>query len=107
MAPKSTPRPPKSVKNSSLGVLRGVPGPSWDDVRNGRVQRSTGDLKQSTFRTSKSPKGAKRVPKAIYRLDPAPPKTPLGRFLVPQNAERKKNEVTFGGPWGPMYVFLE
>ena len=26
--------------------------------------------------------------------------------MVPQNAEREKTEVTFGGPWVPMCVFL-
>ena len=95
------------LQNRSLGVLRGALGRSRDDVGNGRVQRSTGDLKKSTFGTSKGPKGAKRAPKEIYRADPAPPKTPLGRFLPPQNAERKKKEATLGGPWGQMYVFLE
>ena len=90
VAPKSTPRRPTSLQNRSLGVLRGALGRSRHDVRHGRVQRSTGDLKKSTFGTSKGPKGAKRAPKEIYRADPAPPRTPLGRFLAPQNAERKK-----------------
>ena len=84
------------LQNRSLDVLRGALGRSRDDVGDGRVQRSTGDLKKSTFGTSKGPKGAKRAPKEIYRADPAPPKTPLGRFLPPQNAERKKKRPLWG-----------
>ena len=97
----------ESLQNRSLGILRGALGRSRDDVRNGRIQRSTRDLKKSTFGTSKGPKGAKRAPKEIYRADPAPPRTPLGRFLAPQNHQRKKKWADLGGPWGRMYVFLE
>ena len=96
----------KSLQNRSWEVLRGALGRCRDDVRNGRAQRSTRALKKSTFGTSKGPKGAKRAPRESYRADPAPPKTPLGRFLPPQNAKRTKNEVPLGGPWGQMYVFL-
>ena len=55
-------------------------------------------------RAQKEPKGP---PKEFIEPTRRPPKTPLGRFLPPQNAERKKKEATLGGPWGQMYVFLE
>ena len=114
--PKSAPGPPKWLRNrprddpnrskiAPWGASGGALGRSWDFVRNGRVQRSTGDLGKSTFRTSKDPKGAKRAPKAIYRLAPAPPKTALGRFLTPQNDERKKQRGHFWGLLGPDVCF--
>ena len=111
--PKSTHGPPKGLRNrpradqnrskiAPWGSFGGSLGRSWDFVRNGCLQHSTGDLGKATFWTSKGPKGAQRAPKAIYRPDPAPPKTPLGRFLFSQNAERKNKKMrSLLGPLGP------
>ena len=100
---------PETTEIVSKSLLGGPSGGPWGapGILCETVAFSIPPDGKATFRTPKGPKGAQRAPKAIYRPDPAPPKTPLGRFFTPPKTRNEnKHEVTFGGPWGPMCVFL-